>query len=437
MNTRIKFWLIIVLVVVCVLIVFPKVNYPITVPGVGTLNAEQYTGRFPLKLGLDLQGGIQLVFQADLSEIDNSAKQQAFDSVISVIEKRVNLFGVSESVVQSSKNGDNWRVIVELPGIRDSAAAANLVGRTAQLKFREASAAALLNPEATISAEAAFPVVTDLTGADLKSAQVTYGAGGAGDTGPQVTLQFSDVGARKFAEITRQNIGKQLAIFLDDQIITAPTVQQEIIGGNAVINGGFSVDEAKELAVQLNAGALPVPVSLISSQNISATLGQESVEKSIIASIVGLFSVCVFMVLFYGRLGLLADLALIIYTLISLAIFNTGLFILPPVTMTLSGIAGFVLSIGMAVDANILIFERMKEEVRWGKTPRVALEEGFKRAWSSIRDSNISSLMTAGILYYFGSGSVRGFALTLAIGVIVSMFSAVFVTRTMLLIRNK
>jgi preprotein translocase subunit SecD len=365
MNTRIKFWLIIVLVVVCILIVFPKVNYPITVPGVGTLNAEQYTGRFPLKLGLDLQGGIQLVFQADLSEIDNSAKQQAFDSVISVIEKRVNLFGVSESVVQSSKNGDNWRVIVELPGIRDSAAAANLVGRTAQLKFREASAAALLNPEATISAEAAFPVVTDLTGADLKSAQVTYGAGGAGDTGPQVTLQFSDVGARKFAEITRQNIGKQLAIFLDDQIITAPTVQQEIIGGNAVINGGFSVDEAKELAVQLNAGALPVPVSLISSQNISATLGQESVEKSIIASIVGLFSVCVFMVLFYGRLGLLADLALIIYTLISLAIFNTGLFILPPVTMTLSGIAGFVLSIGMAVDANILIFERMKEEERW------------------------------------------------------------------------
>lgn len=437
MNLRVKFWLIILLVVVCTYFVLPRISYRMAIPGLGIVNTDTLTGRFPLKLGLDLQGGVQLVFQADLTGIDKVSKQNAFDSLVSVIEKRVNLFGVSESVVQSAKNGDNWRIIVELPGERDSTAAAALVGRTAQLKFREASSSGGLVPEATISAEMAFPVATDLSGADLRSASVTYGSGRGNNSGPQVALQFSDAGAKKFADITRRNVGKQLAIFLDDQIITAPEVQQEIIGGNAVINGNFNVESAKQLAVQLNAGALPVPVKLVSSQSISATLGQESIQKSIVAAIVGLLSVCIFMVMFYGRLGILADLALVIYTLISLVIFSTGFFILPAMTMTLSGIAGFVLSIGMAVDANILIFERMKEELRWGKSPRMALEEGFKRAWSSIRDSNISSLITAGILYYFGSGSIRGFAMTLAIGVMVSMFSAVFVTRTFLQLKNR
>lgn len=437
MSLRLKFWLIVALVVVSVYILLPKINYRVAVPGVGVVNTAQWTGRFPLKLGLDLQGGIQLIFQADLSNIDNSSRLEAFNSVVSVIEKRVNLFGVSESVVQSAKNGDNWRIIVELPGVRDASAAASLVGRTAQLKFREASDSGQILPEATISAEMMFPVATDLSGSDLKNAQVTYGSGRGSDVGPQVALQFSDTGAKKFADITRRNVGRELAIFLDDQIITAPVVQQEIIGGNAVINGNFTTEGAKALAVQLNAGALPVPVKLVSSQNISATLGQESINRSIVAAAVGLLSVWVFMILFYSWLGVLADMALVIYTLVSLAIFATGMFILPPVTMTLSGIAGFVLSIGMAVDANILIFERMKEELRWGKTTRVALEEGFKRAWSSIRDSNISSLITAAILYYFGSGSIRGFALTLAIGVLVSMFSAVFVTRTFLQIKDK
>lgn len=436
MNLRIRFWLIIFLIVVSSWVIAPRINYSMPVPGWGLVNMSDLTGKFPLKLGLDLQGGIQLVFQADLAGIEKGARQSAFDSVVSVIEKRVNLFGVSESIVQSAKNGDKWRVIVELPGVKDSSAAASLVGRTAQLKFREASESALLANDASMSAELAFPVATDLTGADLKNAQVTYGSGG-NNVGPQVALQFSDSGAKKFAEITRRNINRQLAIFLDDQVITAPVVQQEIIGGSAVINGNFTVEGAKALAVQLNAGALPVPVKLVSSQNISATLGQESIDKSIVAAIVGFASVCIFMFLYYGRWGLLADLALMVYTFLSMAIFSTGIFILPPVTMTLAGIAGFVLSIGMAVDANILIFERMKEELRWGKTPRVALEEGFKRAWSSIRDSNISSLMTAGILYYFGSGSIRGFALTLAIGVLVSMFSAVFVTRTFLQIIKK
>lgn len=437
MNLRVKFWLIIGLVIVSVYLILPKINYNLAIPGVGVQNVSRFTGNFPLKLGLDLQGGVQLVFQADLSNIPGSSRQDAFNSAVSVIERRVNLFGVSESIVQSAKSGDKWRIIVELPGVRDSSAAANLVGRTAQLKFREASDSGVISPEATLSAEMMFPVETNLTGADLKSAQVTYGSNRGAQTSPQVGLQFREQGAKKFADITKRNVGRELAIFLDDQLITAPVVQQEIIGGNAVINGNFSVEGAKQLAVQLNAGALPVPVKLVSSQNISATLGQESINRSMIAAIVGLISVSVFMFLFYGWLGLLADLALLIYTLISLAIFATGLFILPPVTMTLAGIAGFVLSIGMAVDANILIFERMKEERRWGKTPRVALEEGFKRAWSSIRDSNTSSLITAAILYYFGSGSIRGFALTLAIGVLVSMFSAVFVTRTFLQIKDK
>lgn len=399
----------------------PKTKISFTLP----------SNNFPIKLGLDLQGGTELTLQTDMTKVPESQRDDALESVRQVIERRVNAYGVSEAQVVSAKVGNDRRILVDLPGVKDASQAAALVGKTAELDFREEPAS--LTPqmiEATKSGipEDYFYQNTGLTGADLQSASVTYDQSGA----PEVALQFNSQGATKFDEITKRNVGKPLCIFLDNQPIECPVVQQEIVGGNAVINGNFTADSAKELAIQLNAGALRVPVSLIQSQTISATLGADSVRKSLIAGIIGLGIVVLYMAFYYGQLGLIADSALLIYSLLVLAIFKTGLFLLPPVTLTLAGIAGFILSIGMAVDANILIFERMKEERRWGKNPKAVLELGFSRAWSSIRDSNVSTLITAAILYYFGTSIVQGFALTLAIGVLVSMFTAVVVTKTFL-----
>ncbi len=378
-----------------------------------------FTNKFPLKLGLDLQGGSQLILEANMEKISKENQDSALESARVIIEKRVNLFGVSEATVQTSKQGNSRRILVELPGLKDASAAANLVGKTAQLEFREMPATGEATP-------------TGLTGADLKKAQVTFGSASQGGSGPQVSIEFTAEGAEKFAELTKRNINKQLPIFLDGQPISLPVVQQEIVGGSAVITGQFTTEEAKNLSIQLNAGALPLPIKILQEKRVGPTLGQESVQKSLEAFLIGLFIVCLFMGIYYKRLGMVADLALLIYTGLVLAIFKTGLFVLPPVTLTLAGVAGFVLSIGMAVDANILIFERMKEEIRWGKTKSIALELGFKRAWTSIWASNVSSLMTAGILFYFGTSVIKGFAVTLAIGVLVSMFTAVVVTKTIL-----
>ena len=386
---------------------------------------------FPLKLGLDLQGGIQLILEAQTDSIAQEDRDAALESVKGVIEKRVNLFGVSEALVQTSKINQSRRILVELPGLKDASAAAELVGKTAQLVFKEipASRSAEATQSALVGAFIAEP--TSLTGADLKKAQVTFGAGSSGKSGPQVAIEFSSEGAEKFAQITKRNIGKPVYIFLDEQLVSYPMVEQEILG-NALITGQFSPEEAKNLAIQLNAGALPVPVKILEQRQIGPTLGKESVDKSMIAGIIGLLVIMIYMVAFYGYLGVIADLGLIIYALITLAIFKTGLFLIPPITLSLAGIAAFILSIGMAVDANILIFERMREELRWGKDKKLALELGFKRAWTSIWASNVSSIMIAMILYYMGTPVVKGFALTLAIGVLVSMFSAIVVTRTIL-----
>lgn len=427
---RFRFWLILILVLLSTYAIAPRVNLPQTLK-VPYLNWEinSLAGHFPLKLGLDLQGGTQLVLQTKMDSIASEDRDNALDSAKEVIERRVNLFGVSEAIVQTSKIGEQRRILVDMPGVKDASEAANLVGKTAQLEFREL--VATKSAEATESATVDMP--TGLTGADLKKAQVVFSQGqGRNATGAQVSIEFNSEGAQKFAEITKRNIGKPLAIFLDDQYVSAPTVQQEILGGSAVISGNFTTDQAKALTVQLNAGALPVPIEIIEQRVIGPSLGSESVKASIIAGIIGLVTVILYMAFYYGFWGLVADVALMIYTLFVLAIFSTGLFLIPPVTLTLPGIAGFILSIGMAVDANILIFERMKEELRWGKSRRQALEAGFDRAWSSIRDSNISSLLTAGILYFIGTGLVKGFAITLAIGVLVSMFTAIFVTRTIL-----
>lgn len=421
-------WFIILITLAAIFVDSPKL--PISSP------INNFLNKFPIKLGLDLQGGSELVLQTQMDKIPEENRDSALESARGVIERRVNLFGVSEAQVQSSKVGSERRILVELPGLKDASSAANLVGKTAQLDFREIpSTISATMSEATKSGIPLvyFAAPTGLTGADLKKAQVTYGGGrGAIKSGPEVSIEFTPEGAKKFADITKRNVGKELPIFLDDQPISAPTVQQEIDGGNAVITGQFSVEGAKNLAIQLNAGALPVPIKILEQRSIGPTLGQESVNKSLVAGIIGLTIVALYMAFHYGLLGIIADLALLIYTLLILTIFKTGLFILPPVTLTLAGIAGFILSIGMAVDANILIFERMKEERRWGKSKTLSLELGFNRAWSSIWASNVSSLITATILYAFGTSLVRGFAITLAIGVLVSMFTAVVVSRTFL-----
>lgn len=370
--------------------------------------------------GLDLSGGTHLVLQADMNGIRGEQRDNALNSATEIISRRVNMYGVSEPVVQSAKSNDDYRIIVELPGVKDVGKAIELVGQTARLEFREfkeASSSGFVIP--TI----ANTKSTGVDGKDLQSANAEFD----GQTGsPVVAFVMTDNGAKKFEQLTKKLLNKPLAIFLDEIPISWPTVNA-VISKSGVISGNFTTEQTRQLSLQLNAGALPVPIKVIEQRNIGATLGRESVNKSLIAGLIGLLAVCVFMLLNYGFMGLIANLALIIYTLLSLALFK-----LVPVTLTLAGIAGFILSIGMAVDANILIFERMKEEERSGKSKRVAIELGFVRAWSSIKDSNISSLITCGILYWFGSGIIKGFALTLAIGVLVSLFSAITVTRTFL-----
>lgn len=431
MKPRIVLWLIIVLTLLSAWVNIPTLNK------VGNFKlpsqVQSLTGKFPIKLGLDLEGGTELVLRTKMENVASADRDTALESARQVIEKRVNLYGVSEAVVQSSKLGEERRILVELPGVKDTQTAIALVGQTAQLEFREipATGSAEASPSGTISM--ASTKSTGLTGKDLKKASVTFGSAARGaKSGPQVSIEFTSEGADKFAAITKRNIGKPLIIFLDNQPVEAPTVQQEILGGSAVITGNFTPEQAKNLSIQLNAGALPVSIEILQQHFIGATLGAQSIQRSLLAGIIGISLIMIYMVAYYGLYGLIADLALIIYTLLVLAVFRTGAFVMSPITLTLAGIAGFILSIGMAVDANILTFERMKEELRSGKKGKAALEAGFARAWTSIRDSNVSSMITAMILLIFGTSVVRGFAVTLLIGVLVSMFSAIVTTRTFL-----
>lgn len=380
------------------------------------------------KLGLDLAGGVQLTMSADMQSIDTKDRSDALESAKNVIERRVNSLGVAEPVIQSAKAQDQYRLIIEIPGITDIDQAVATVKRAAHLEFRALKTN--LPPEATLSAipDPANFEKTNLTGSDLKLAQAQPSRDPQ-SPGYIINLEFNSDGAKKFEEITQKNLEKPLAMFLDDSPISwpPPTVRSVISDGHAQISGNFDAKSARALAIQLNAGALPVPLKIESQSRIGPTIGAASIQKSIIATIIGLASVAVFMLVYYRFLGVFAVIALIIYTAITYAVFK-----LIPITLTLAGIAGFVLSIGMAVDANILIFERMKEELRWGKPKHEALFAGFDRAWSSIRDSNVSSLITTAILFNFGTGSIRGFALSLAIGILVSLFSAITVTKTLL-----
>lgn len=391
---------------------------------------------FPTRLGLDLSGGTHIVLDADMKEIKSEDKINALESAKQVIERRVNFFGVSEGVVQTVRSGQQYRIIVELPGITDVDAAIATIGQTARLEFREFSDQAQASSSGLFLPTLTSTKAVGVSGKDLKRAQIEFSS----DTGePEVGIEFTSDGAKKFSDITTRLVGKRLAIFLDDRALMWPTVNSPITDGRGVITGGFTSDGAKILALQLNAGALPVPVTIVEKRIVGASLGAASVVKSIRAGGIGLSIVALFMIAQYGWLGFLADVALIVYGLGVFALFR-----LIPVTLTLPGVAGFILSIGMAVDSNILIFERYKEERRKGKPWRIAMELGFGRAWDSIRDANFTTIITCIILFNPGnwqflpsSGMVRGFALTLAIGVLMSLFTGIVVTRTLIRVLYK
>lgn len=407
-----------------------QINKQIGIDGQTIINNLGINRDISFRKGLDLEGGTSITLRANMKDIPEGSRENALESAKDVIERRVNFFGVSEAVVQTAKVSNDYRVIVEIPGVTDVNQAVSLIGQTAKLTFWEAGA----SESAKIASNAALPVgldlylqnpkKTNLSGEDLKQALVSFDQ----NTGqPVVQIQFTEAGTKKFADITKRNVGKPVAMVLDENIISAPLVNEAITQGDAVISGIFNTEQAKQLSVQLNAGALPVELSILEQRAIGATLGDESLEKSFIAGLIGFLIIVVFMIALYGRLGVVASIALAIYTLLVLTIFR-----LIPVTLTLAGIAGVILSIGIAVDANILIFERMKEEIRQGKTRDSALRLGFTHAWDSIRDSNIASIITSLVLYLNGTSVVKGFALTLFIGVIVSLFSAITVTRTIL-----
>jgi protein-export membrane protein SecD len=392
------------------------------VPGIRVPDATSPDGQRAVetKLGLDLQGGLRVEYQAQQVG-DKIPRPEDLEVIRGIVERRVNASGVSEPII-TTQGAD--RIVVELPGVSDPNAVRALVGQTGRLDFVplgsvQKQEGELIDPEQ-------FPPL--FSGEELETAAI----GTDGQTGARVvTFVLKENGARLFEEYTRANIGNYFAIVLDSRVISAPVIEDAIPGGRVQIGsgtiGGFPLKEAQELTTVLQFGSLPFPIVELSNVTISATLGEQFLSQSLLAGAIGIGLVIAFMLIYYRLPGLIASFALVYYTILVLALFR-----LIPVTLTLAGIAGFVLSIGMAVDANILIFERMKEEMRIGKSLPAAVEAGFGRAWNSILDSNVSSLITATILYLFGSSTIRGFALVLIIGVLVSMFTAITVTRTIL-----
>lgn len=391
-NKKIMFWSIVAIVLFCIGIIIVK----------------------PTKLGLDLVGGSRLVLEAQTTPTVAKITPEMMDSLRFAIENRVNKLGVAETVVQQI--GEK-RLLIEIPSISDLSKAKAFLGETAELDFKKEGP--VINGEQNW-------ISTGLSGKDLSKALLSTSQNGQW----VVDLQFNDKGTQKFADLTSKMVGKPMAIFFNGELKSAPVIREPIIGGNAQISGGengFEYEEAKNMVDLLNAGALPVPAKIIQENTVGPTLGADSIEKSKVAGIIGLSFVMLFMLVFYRLPGVIADVALICYGIILFALFKAI-----PVTLTLAGIAGFILSIGMAVDANILIFERTKEELRAGRTLFTAINAGFDRAWTSIFDSNMSTVITCTILYMLGSSVVKGFALTLAIGVLVSMFSAVTITKNIM-----
>ncbi len=386
-------------------------------------------GGFDFRFGLDLVGGSHLVYEADTTSLDPSEVEEAMAALRDVIENRTNLFGVSEPLVQverasSLAAGDTKeRLIVELPGVTDLAEATRMIGETPVLEFK------LVVPPAGSSSEPTYRD-TGLTGRFVTKATLQFSGGmGAGFSNePIVLVTFNDEGKSIFGSLTKDHVGEKVAIFLDGRLISDPVIREPILGGTATISGGFTAEEAKKLVRDLNIGALPVPIHLASTESVGASLGMETLSKGVTAGLYGIGIVILFLILWYRLPGFAAALALVLYLLLNLAVY-----LAIPITITAAGLAGFILSSGMAVDANILIFERMKDELRRGKTVRDAVREGVARAWLPIRDGNLTGILSAIILFWFGTASVEGFALTLTIGILVSLFTAIVVTRTFLL----
>jgi protein-export membrane protein SecD len=396
--------------------------------------------KYPFKLGLDLSGGTHLVYKADVSLIDSTELKDSMDALRDVIERRVNVFGVSEPIVQVQNGGfsnaSEERLIVDLPGVTDVSKAIEMIGQTPMLDFRtenlnkDKPQEAKIGSDGKLVVQAPEPFIkTDLTGRFLDKAILEFNQ----STGEAVvSLQFDAEGSLLFEKITKENIGKQVAIFLDGEPISVPTVNEAISGGKAQISGNFTPTEAKLLVGRLNSGALPVPISLISTQTIGPSLGTLATTAGVKAALIGFLAIALFLMIWYRLPGMIAVIALSMYVVIMLSLFK-----LVPVTLTAAGIAGFIISIGIAVDANVLIFERIKEELRSGadNIPD-SIHHGFKRAWLSVRDSNISSIITAIILFWFGTSLIKGFALVFLIGVLISMISAISITRIFLYTLN-
>jgi protein-export membrane protein SecD len=428
----------------------------------GYLYQSQEKGNNPFKLGLDLSGGSYLVYKADISTVAEEEISDSMDALRDTIERRINAFGIAEPNVNTETHtlgveGTEHRLVIELPGVTDLDEAVELIGQTPLLEFKsEASAAVIAEIQnelaglstqnedgETANVELSLEqfqdiqdrryVSTALTGKYLEKSQLQFSQAGIQNGGglqsrPIISLRFNSEGAKLFEELTRDNVGKTIAIYLDGILVSAPTVNTAISGGEAIIEGGFTLEEAKETVGRLNSGALPIPIELISTNTIGPTLGHDAVEAGVYAGILGLILIGCVLIVWYRLPGLIAVVALGIYTAVMLWMFK---FI--PITLTSAGITGFIISIGIAVDANILIFERMKEEIKAGKNLYASVETGFKRAWASIRDANISSVISAVVLFWQGTALIKGFALTFGLGILISMITAVTITRFLLL----
>lgn len=408
-----------------------------------TILGKEYSLDLPLKKGLDIAGGVQLLLEADMSQIDETDRLDALAAAVEVVRNRIDAYGVSEPVIQTAINGEQYRIIVELPGVENADQALSLIGKTALMDFRlqDATKAAALATEAEATSEAAYLNQyisyldsfnqTSLTGSMLKKASSTYNQ----QTGqPVISLEFTEEGREIFAQLTKENIGGVLGIFIDDMPVTVPKIESAIVDGNAIISGQFTRKSSQELAIQLNSGALPVPLSVLQQKQVGASLGADSINQSLIAGVIGLGLVCLFMIFNYGKKGVIADIGLIIYAILIIALYKVF-----AITLTLPGLAALLLSIGMAVDANILIFSRLQEELLLGKSLTQARELAFGRAWDSIRDANAITIAIAIILinpfnfsFLNSSGMIRGFGITLLLGVVTGLFTGIFVSRTLL-----
>ncbi len=386
------------------------------------------TSAYRFKLGLDLAGGTELIYKADMSQTPPGERSGALSALQGVIERRVNLFGVAEPLVQTEQANalsgtTEDRLIVDLPGVTDIKAAVAALGKTPTLEFKLATTTTV-----GTTTQVTY-IATGLTGRYLASAALQFGSGAtAGLAAPQVLLNFNSEGAKLFEKITSEHVGQTLAIFLDGQPISEPVIQEAIPGGQATITGHFTAVEARDLVSNLNFGALPVPITLESSSSVGPTLGAAAIAAGVIAGIVGFVIVALFMIAWYRLPGLIAAVALAEYLAFMLAVIKAI-----PITLTASGIAGLIISVGMAVDANVLIFERTKEELRAGKNPREAVHIGFTRAWTAIRDGHLTMLISGIILFWLGTSIVQGFALVFVLGVLASFLSAVSVSRIYLL----